>query len=405
MSSSSIRSALLFAACAGSLVSTARGAIRVVTYNTECSGLGIVAPNAGFDTVMQGIGNYHLAGNAQPIDVLSLQELDGTLFTLQNSATLPYIVDQLNAIYGANTYAADTLKDPTTGGTGGGPNGLVYNTTTMQLVQAKVVGAASGSGAARAPMRYQLRPIGHGSNADFYIYVSHYKASSDATSKNRRNVESQAIRTDADLLGPSAHIIYSGDFNFTSGRTETAYQTLLAAGNGKANDPANPANTWTNSSTFRGLMTESATTCDIRFDFQFVTNAVLNQYGFQLIPGTYGVFGNNGTSSFGGSVNSQFNTALPDLANRTQVLQLLTTVSDHLPVVADYAIVLAPCPGDLNNDDVVDDSDFVLFSSAYDALTCPASPASCPGDLNADTFVDDSDFVLFAAAYDALVCP
>jgi hypothetical protein len=32
-------------------------------------------------------------------------------------------------------------------------------------------------------------------------------------------------------------------------------------------------------------------------------------------------------------------------------------------------------------------------------------PAGCPADLNADLFVDDSDFVLFATAYNELLCP
>lgn len=68
---------------------------------------------------------------------------------------------------------------------------------------------------------------------------------------------------------------------------------------------------------------------------------------------------------------------------------------------------LAPCPGDLNGDRQVDDSDFVTFAVAYNILDCadPAMPGACPSDLNADGFVDDSDFVAFAAAYDALVCP
>ncbi|MBS0191098.1 MAG: hypothetical protein U0573_14815 [Phycisphaerales bacterium] len=383
-----------------------QAAIRVVTYNTRISGDGAIAPAAGFDTLIQAIGNHTMAGNAQPVDVLALQELDGDSFLPnENSASLPIIVSQLNALYGPGVYAADKVKDPTTGGTGGGPNGLVYNTQTVTVLEAKIVGAASGSGAPRAPMRYKIRPVGYGPEADFYIYVSHYKASSDSTSKSRRNVESQTIRADADALGSSAHIIYSGDFNFTSGRSETAYSTLIASGPGQANDPANPSNTWTNSTTYRALMTESATSCNIRFDFQFVTGAVLNQYGFKLIPNTYQAFGNNGTSSFGGSVNVAGNTALNDLANRNTVLSLLTTVSDHLPVVADYAIVFAPCPGNLNTDRVVDDLDFVIFANAYDQFVCPTPPAPCPADLNADGFVDDADFVIFANAYDALVCP
>ncbi len=69
--------------------------------------------------------------------------------------------------------------------------------------------------------------------------------------------------------------------------------------------------------------------------------------------------------------------------------------------------VIKPCPGDLNADSFVDDSDFVVFAAAYNLLECadPSMPPGCPADLTGDAFVDDADFVLFAAAYDALVCP
>lgn len=69
--------------------------------------------------------------------------------------------------------------------------------------------------------------------------------------------------------------------------------------------------------------------------------------------------------------------------------------------------IQASCAGDLNSDTIVDDSDFVLFSDAYNVFDCAdvAMPDGCPSDLNGDQFVDDADFVLFAAAYDALVCP
>lgn len=66
-----------------------------------------------------------------------------------------------------------------------------------------------------------------------------------------------------------------------------------------------------------------------------------------------------------------------------------------------------PCPGDLNGDGYVDDSDFVLFANAYDVLDCadPLMPPGCPSDMNNDGLVDDADFVLFAQAYENLVCP
>ena len=67
----------------------------------------------------------------------------------------------------------------------------------------------------------------------------------------------------------------------------------------------------------------------------------------------------------------------------------------------------SPCPGDLNDDGAVDDSDFVLFVGAYDILDCqdPGMAAGCPADLNGDNTVDDGDFILFVGAYNTLVCP
>ena len=61
--------------------------------------------------------------------------------------------------------------------------------------------------------------------------------------------------------------------------------------------------------------------------------------GLEYRPGSYHSFGNNGTVPLGHSINESSNTALGGLANRTQVLDLLTTVSDQLPVVADYVLV------------------------------------------------------------------
>ncbi len=66
-----------------------------------------------------------------------------------------------------------------------------------------------------------------------------------------------------------------------------------------------------------------------------------------------------------------------------------------------------PCQGDLNGDGYVDDSDFVVFATAYNIFDCadPLMPAGCPSDLNGDGYVDDTDFVIFAGMYENLLCP
>jgi hypothetical protein len=123
--------------------------LRVATYNIDADTGGAVGhmggPDAGpgLATVLQAIGNEPLNGHAQPIDVLALEELNGTPTT-----TLNYIVGQLNNIYGAGTYAYHTTTDPTDGNnlTGNGPSGLIYNTKTVQDLGAVAIGTPSGSG-------------------------------------------------------------------------------------------------------------------------------------------------------------------------------------------------------------------------------------------------------------------
>lgn len=62
------------------------------------------------------------------------------------------------------------------------------------------------------------------------------------------------------------------------------------------------------------------------------------------------------------------------------------------------------CPGDLNTDDLVDDSDFVEFAGYYNDLLTPGGPYT-GADFNGDGFTDDADFVVFASMYDQLLCP
>ncbi len=64
-----------------------------------------------------------------------------------------------------------------------------------------------------------------------------------------------------------------------------------------------------------------------------------------------------------------------------------------------FSVAAGPCPADMNNDNVVDDADFVIFAGYYDQLVTMGA------DINGDAQTDDGDFVLFSAAYDQLVCP
>jgi hypothetical protein len=103
------------------------------------------------------------------------------------------------------------------------------------------------------------------------------------------------------------------------------------------------------------MLSESGDELEYRDDLQVMTTNVYSGAadGLALVPGTYHVFGNNGTTAYKGTVNSGSNPALnnrlvttgPVFISAAQLYLDLTTASDHLPVVADYTIpITVPAP-------------------------------------------------------------
>jgi hypothetical protein len=176
--------------------------LRIVTHNIEddINGAttplpGLIAPailngttvTAGSVTnggVEEGIGEEIVAGDpAQPLDVLALQE------TTSNPITVAPIVNGLNAFYNSpGRYTNSTYQATESGGDtadGNGPNALIYNAKTLQLLASIPVDPSGGttklgssSGEYREVMRYEFAPAGVAPAAsnEFYIYVSHYKS-------------------------------------------------------------------------------------------------------------------------------------------------------------------------------------------------------------------------------------
>jgi PKD repeat protein len=384
--------------------------LRIVSYNIDCadqsSDNNITGASHSIPTVIQAIGLHHLGTNAQPVDVLGLEELTST--------TLSNMVVQLNNIYGAGTYAFDPTADPNTGG---GPDGLVYRTSSVQVVSARalrtgqtVLLQSNGTytaahspcggvnGVTRAPMVYQLRPIGVGTNNDFYMYVSHARSTSDNSCGDARYAEAQEVRSDAKYNLPAgAHILYSGDWNLFNGSYENAYKCLTGqttsdgidwsdtsaiwanTNQTQAYDPMSktvpPTTvTWTNAAVDNAtyLYGDSTASLTSRIDIQ-LPNALMfaaynSQGGVQLAPDTadpydssnfpsakypyaFETFGNNGSTPRSSPVNSSSNHSLDDLTstipNAATVYADLRltgsgssfTGSDHYPIVGDYVVV------------------------------------------------------------------
>ncbi len=354
------------------------GYFRIVSYNTtSASG----APAPGLDTLMQGFSNEQVNGVAEQIDIIAIQEVQNQVNTSQ------VVVNQLNALYGAGVYARGSLNGGTTGS---GTQGVIYNQLKLQLLTEVAVGTSGTAPAQpRQALRYKFHPIGYSAVNDFYIYNSHYKADTSTVDQDRRNTEAMAIRANADSLGNGANIIYLGDFNvYTS--TEECYQTLLSPGNGQAFDPINTSGSWHESTNaaFRPVFTQAPAVSppggltggglDDRFDFQLRSGELADGTNLEYVANTYHVFGNNGSISVNGNINDPTSTALPLLPNRTTLLDLLTTVSDHLPVIADYRIVTPPTvTGTQINDGSAQRSRVTSLKVTFNqAVTLPGNPAS-----------------------------
>jgi hypothetical protein len=315
--------------------SSARAQLRVVNYNITASDGNL---RAGVGTILAGIGAESVNGIAKPIDIMTVSETQAQATTTQAVANI------LNSLYGANTYAVGTLNGASSGS---GTQGIIYRTAAVQLIAEKAVGTVSTSGPARQELRYQLRPVGYGPSADFYMYASHYKANNTGTDEARRGVEATQVRADADALGQGARIIYAGDFN-TYSSSDTALVNLGSAGNGQAFDPISRPGSWHGSATFAAIFTQAPMASapsglvgggiDDRFDLQYVTDEMRSGDGVAFIPGSYHTFAVNGSIPVGGSITDTSNTALPGVANRTSIFSALGSTSDHLPVVVAYQI-------------------------------------------------------------------
>jgi len=379
---------IIFVIFTANFLSAQTRTLRIVTYNIEDDTDGATAPLPGLIAppgnttnvqaggVLEGIGE-EIVGNdpAQPLDILALQE------TTSNPLTVAPIVSGLNSFYGvAGMYSNSTYQATESNGNptdGNGPNAMVYNTETVQLLASVPVDPPGGtgylgssSGEYREVMRYEFAPAGvtPTPTTEFYVYVSHYKAETGTANENDRLGEAKIIRNDeANNLPATASVLYVGDYNVENSG-EPMYQTILSntAPNGilqgQGIDPLNPTNNpninWsvsTSATNILVMLSEHSYELEYRDDLQVMTTNVYFGIagGLALVPGTYHAFGNNGTTPYYGSVNSGSDTSLnnrlatngPVFISAAQLYLDLTNASDHLPVVADYTIPLpAPVP-------------------------------------------------------------
>ncbi len=274
--------------------------LRVATWNvTNYDGAG------GRDPAFQMVAYGAFQGRRMAPDLILGQEFI-------SAAALADFVTLLNAAAGSpgDWTAAPFVNGPDT------DQVLLYRASKVQVVGSGII--AAGGPAPNHPrhvMRYDIRPIKYtGAAATLACYCSHMKSGSLQSDQERRLVEAQRIRDDAETLNPAWGFLLGADLNIQSS-SQAAYQELVGdqgVNSGRLFDPIRTPGDWNNEQAFRFVHTqEPATQMDDRFDqvllsASLLDGGALDYLGSLTLPystttwndpnHSYRAWGNDGTS-------------------------------------------------------------------------------------------------------------
>lgn len=260
-----------------------------------------------------------------------------SFLNILNSAAPPGVV------YSMGTFTINTPPN-TSESSSAGAQAMFYRADVLTEDVSAHVDISTGAG--RNADRWKLRLNGYdSSDAAFYAYSCHLKASTGSSNASVRLSGATAIRNNADLLPAGTHIIYCGDWNVYN-NAESAYLKFLSTpGNGQSFDPLGTGSWAGAANAIKHTQAPCATGCslvsggmDDRFDHQHSTAAFNDGEGLSLILGTYRSFGNDG-NHYDTDINAGNNSYYPmDIPRSNALAANLKVASDHIPVVADYQI-------------------------------------------------------------------
>jgi hypothetical protein len=338
--------------------------LRIVTYNiTDYAG--------GFSSQLQTVFYGVYNGRSLAPDVICAQE-----FT--SASALTQFVSILNSAPGSpgDWKAAPFVDGPDT------ESVFVYRQTKVQYLGMTIVsnGGTNQNQPPRNTYRYDIRPMGYSSAATtLAIYVPHMKAGATDTDRNRRLIEAQRIRANAESLPSGWNFVVAGDFNIQTSNEPAYIEMVEAKVNdlGRVFDPIATPGNWNNNSAFRFVHTQDpATQMDDRFDQILFSASLLNASACDYIGNpslpystttwndpnhSYRAWGNDGTS-YDMPLRTSGNSMVgPTIA---QAIIDLAQGLGHIPVYADLKV-----PAKIGTTDVVDFGLIAQGASVQKTLT------------------------------------
>lgn len=312
--------------------------LRIATYNiTDYSG--------GFTSQLQTVFYGVYNGRTLAPDVFCGQEF-------LSASALNQFVNALNSAPGSpgDWKAAPFVDGPDSDSV------FVYRQSKVQYLGMTIVsnGGTNQNQPPRNTYRYDIRPVGYsGPGATIAIYVPHMKAGNTSTDQNRRLIEAQRIRANAESLPSGWNFVVAGDFNIQTS-SEAAYVELVGSkinDLGRVFDPIATSGAWNNNSAFRFVHTQDpATQMDDRFDqilfsASLINTSALDYIGNASVPyststwndpnHSYRAWGNDG-GSYNMPIRTTGNTMVGSVI--AQAIIDLAQGLGHVPVFADLKV-------------------------------------------------------------------
>lgn len=292
--------------------------LRIATYNLLDKPTNSTQ-DADLRAIIGAIGDYPIFGEQRNIDVLAFQEGP------PSAGSYSFVESDFETVFGGDyesfIAAADFSGDRT---------GVVYNASRLNLINAQSI---TDLGFTHSPTLVTFQPADGDSDDEFSIISVHLKAGTTTSDFNTRASETNALGTIIGMLPANASFMIVGDFNM-KGSDEAAWTGLVDAGGVETiNAPFGlRIATWNDNLAFQPFHTQEVTGLlgglDDRFDVQLISATALDGLGFEYVPGSLSVLGNNGTHTLNGSLST---------GNGAAAVQgNLLDFSDHLPVFADY---------------------------------------------------------------------
>lgn len=182
-------------------------------------------------------------------------------------------------------------------------------------------------------------------NDSIFIHsvVAHLKAGSDPEDEQERASETYKLMNYLQNNNLDGNYVLSGDFNIRAA-SESSFQNLIAFSNEDIRfyDPINKMGTWHDNLAYASVHTQSSHLSggcpsgggmDDRFDFIMTSEEILNgTEHVKYVSGSYSAVGQDG---------QRLNMSLKNPANNSvppEILDALFYMSDHLPVIVDFAV-------------------------------------------------------------------